>query len=70
MQIQVYNEIKKTYLIFDFNSNLFYFHFQEAQIACWLLNPSRPNPGRREKIELNFYFPTPLWCFERFYEGH
>ena len=23
-----------------------------------LLNPSRPNPGRREKIKLNFYFNT------------
>ena len=22
------------------------------------LNPSRPDPGRREKIELNFYFHT------------
>ena len=21
------------------------------------------------KINLNFYFDTPLWCLERFYEG-
>ena len=28
------------------------------------INPSRPNPGRREKIKLNFYFHTSL-----FYEG-
>ena len=33
------------------------------------LNPSRPNPGRREKIKLNFYFCTSLWCLKRFYEG-
>ena len=32
-------------------------------------NPSRPNPGRREKIKLNFYFHTSLWCLKRFYEG-
>ena len=25
------------------------------------LNPARPNPGRREKIKLNFYFNTYLW---------
>ena len=30
--------------------------------------PSRPNPGRREKINLNFYFHTSLWCLKRFYE--
>ena len=34
-----------------------------------ILNPSRPNPGRREKIKLNFYFHTSLWCLKRFYEG-
>ena len=33
------------------------------------INPSRPNPGRREKTKLNFYFHTSLWCFKRFYEG-
>ena len=36
-----------------------YFHF----------NPSRPNPGQKEKIKLNFYFHTSLWCLKRFYEG-
>ena len=30
---------------------------------------SRPDPGRREKINLNFCFRTSLWCLERFYEG-
>ena len=24
-------------------------------------NPSRPTPGRRDKIKLNFYFHTSLW---------
>ena len=32
-------------------------------------NPCRPNPGRREKIKLNIYFDTSLWCLKRFYEG-
>ena len=27
------------------------------------------DPGRREKINLNFYFHTSLWCLRRFYEG-
>ena len=34
-----------------------------------VLNPLRPNPGRREKINLNFYFHTSLRCFKRLYEG-
>ena len=33
-------------------------------------NTSRSNPGRREKIELNFYFHTSLCYLKRFYEGH
>ena len=33
------------------------------------LNPSRPDPGRREKVNLNFYFHTSLWWLKRFYEG-
>ena len=33
------------------------------------INPSRPDPGRREKINLNFYFHTSLWCLKRFCEG-
>ena len=33
-----------------------------------IINPSRPDPGRREKINLNFYFHT-LWCLKSFYEG-
>ena len=34
-----------------------------------LINPSRPNPGQREKIELNFYFCPSLWYLKSFYEG-
>ena len=32
-------------------------------------NPSHPNLGRREKINLNYYFHTSLWCLKLFYEG-
>ena len=31
-------------------------------------NLSRPDPGRREKINLNF-FHTSLWYLKSFYEG-
>ena len=27
-------------------------------------NPYRPNPGQSEKIKLNFYFHTSLWCLK------
>ena len=33
------------------------------------INPYRPNPGRWEKIGLNFYFHTSLWSLKMFYEG-
>ena len=33
------------------------------------INPSRPDPGRRKKINYNFYFHFSLWCHKRFYEG-
>ena len=29
------------------------------------INPSRPDPGRGEKINLNFYFHTFLWFVKR-----
>ena len=32
------------------------------------INPSGSNPGRREKINLIFYFNTSLWCLKMFYE--
>ena len=34
----------------------------------FVFNLFRPNPGRREKIKLNFYFYISLWCLKRFYE--
>ena len=41
----------------------------EISTRVSIINPSRPDPGRREKINLNFYFHTSLWCLKRFYEG-
>ena len=44
----------------------------EIKVRLTLLspvNPSRPNPGRRVKIKLNFYFRTSLWCLKRFHEN-
>ena len=32
-------------------------------------NPSRPDLGWRQKISLNFYFPSFLRCFKSFYDG-
>ena len=34
-----------------------------------MVNPSLLDPGGKEKINLNFYFHTYLWCLKRFYEG-
>ena len=34
-----------------------------------IFNPSRRYPGRTEKIILNFYFHTFLWCLKKFYDG-
>ena len=33
------------------------------------INPCRPDPRRREKINLNFYFQTSLGYLKWFYEG-
>ena len=41
------------------------FHF----VSSFTFNPSRPDPGQREKLNLNFYFHTSLWCLKRLYEG-
>ena len=54
--------LKKTLLMFKFKDSL------EIE-SCKYINPSRPNPGRREEIQLNFYFHTSLRCLKRFYEG-
>ena len=40
-----------------------------ANQNCTTFNPSRPDPGRREKNDLYFYFQTSLWCLKRFCGG-
>ena len=37
--------------------------------TLFVLEPSHPDPGQREKINLNFHFHTSSWCPKRFYEG-
>ena len=49
----------KLYIVLKF----FYF------IQALHVNPSRPDPGQREKTNLNFYFHKFLWCLKRFHEG-
>ena len=41
--------------------------FLKQQGNSWklILNPSHPDPGRKEKINLNFYFYTSLGCFKK-----
>ena len=39
------------------------FHFYN------IFNLSRRNSGGTEKVNLNFYFHSSLWCFKRFNEG-
>ena len=41
-------------------SKLKYSSICEYEINLRSVNPSRPNPGRTEKNELNFYFHTSL----------
>ena len=40
-----------------------------VEVAVNTVNPSHRDPRWREKINLNFYFHTSLWCLKRFYEG-
>ena len=40
---------------------------KEIQNFASNINPSRPNPERREEINLNFYFHPSLWCLRRFH---
>ena len=44
-------------------------YYNIMMIELLHLNPSRPDPGQREKLNLNFYFHTSLWCLKRFYGG-
>ena len=41
------------------------YHRSRSIIILALFNPPRPNPGRREKIKLNFYFHTSMWCLKK-----
>ena len=51
-------------------TRIFFFQsFLKSVPGIPLFNSSRPNLGRREKIKLNFYFHTSLWCLKRFYES-
>ena len=36
-------------------------HLQNNLPLLQHVTPSHPNPGRREKINLHFYFHTSLW---------
>ena len=61
-------QILQKSVISDLCTTLFYRKFfQKSKEES--LNPSRLVPGRREKINLNFYFHISLCCFERFYGG-
>ena len=44
------------------------FMWNSKGLQSMSINPFRPNPGRREKSKLNFYFHSSLWCLKRFYE--
>ena len=37
-------------------------------VRKWV-NPSCPDSGQREIINLNFYYLNFLWCLRRFYES-
>ena len=67
---------RKTYLRFseDFRGNRSLVSRKisfEIRSKIWRrsLNHFRPNPGWREKIELNFYFHTSLWCIKRTFKA-
>ena len=44
------------------------FHFARATYLASIFL-TIPVPTRREKINLNFYFQTSLWCLKRFYKS-
>ena len=39
----------------------------KVEFEWYCINPSRPDLGRREKINLIFYFHTSLLCLKKFY---
>ena len=38
----------------------------KADEVSFDFNPTRHNPGQRQKINLNFYFHPSLWCLKRY----
>ena len=50
-------------------SCIFVYNGVNSPLICHFVNPSCPDPGRGEKINLDCYFHTSLWCLKRFYEG-
>ena len=50
-------------------SNIYDEVFFAKIVNGYAVNPSLPHPGRREKINLNFYFHTSLWCLKKFFES-
>ena len=76
------NENWLTFLIFLENFMVFSYILESESefmdsvlVSLWSrlnevkISPSRSNPGQREKIKLNCYLHTSLWCPKRFYEG-
>ena len=59
--------LTKNWVDFKYFQKLF-LNISKSYISAHL-NSSRPNPGQIEKIKLNFYFHTSLWCLKRFYES-
>ena len=43
-------------------------HFVRT-VCISVINPSRPDPRRREKVHVHFYSHISLWCLKKFYEG-
>ena len=51
------------------NTSKLLFTQRKQNVSNSLFKSSRPDPGQREKTNLNFYFHKFLWCLKRFHEG-
>ena len=56
-------------MIFQYVSDNYSNYLNEIFEITSYFNLYRPDPGRKEKNNLNFYFHTSLWCLKRLYEG-
>ena len=61
-------------MIFNTELSKLEFSFFKGKPLKWrsfydLRKPSRPDPGRREKINLTFCFHTSMCCLKTFCEG-